>query len=82
MEEFFAELNIEESKQKRRLFDEGFKVHRRKSVLPQHLHVVMGSANLRLARGDAPGAMELCKEVIRQGIATHSIPNLDGSHWC
>ena len=40
---------------------------RRKSVLPAHLHSVMGSANLRLARGDAPGAIELCLEVIRQG---------------
>ena len=28
----------------------------------------MGSANLRLARGDSAGAIELCLEVIRQGL--------------
>ena len=27
----------------------------------------MGNANLRLARGDSSGAVDLCKEVIRQG---------------
>ena len=40
---------------------------RRRSILPPHLHSVMGSANLRLARGDQAGAIELCMEVIRQG---------------
>ena len=40
---------------------------RRKSLLPTHLHSVMGNANLRLARGDSNGAIDLCKEVIRQG---------------
>lgn len=40
---------------------------RRRSVLPSHLHSVMGSANLTLARGDTSGAIELCMEVIRQG---------------
>ena len=42
-------------------------VQRRRSVLPHHLHSVMGSANLSLARGDLTGATELCMEVIRQG---------------
>ena len=67
MKEFFSELNIDEGKQKKRLLDFGFRVPRRKSVLPHHLHSVMGSANLRLARGDTSGAIELCKEIIRQG---------------
>lgn len=43
---------------------------RRKSLLPTHLHSVMGNANLRLARGDSNGAIDLCKEVIRQGTST------------
>ena len=42
-------------------------VPRRRSLLPSHLHSVMGSANLRLARGDIPAAIELCMEVVRQG---------------
>lgn len=29
----------------------------------------MGNANLRLARGDIPAAIELCMEVIRQGMS-------------
>ena len=69
VKEFFSELDINEGKQKRRLLDQGFRVPRRKSILPHHLHSVMGSANLRLARGDTSGAIELCKEVIRQGRA-------------
>ena len=68
LNQFFSELHAEESKSKKRLFVEGgFKVPRRKSGLPQHLYSVMGSANLRLARGDSAGAIALCKEVIRQG---------------
>ena len=35
--------------------------------MPPHLHAVMGSANLSLARGDTVAASELCMEVIRQG---------------
>ena len=42
-------------------------VPRRRSVLPSHLHSVMGSANLSLARGETSAAVELCMEVIRQG---------------
>jgi hypothetical protein len=64
--EFFSEIDLEESKQKKRLFFSG-KIPRRKSILPSHLHSVMGSANLMLARGDAEGAITLCKEIIRQG---------------
>ena len=65
--EFFSEMDMDQSKNKRRLLDLGLKTPRRKSILPPHLHAVMGSANLRLARKDTAGAMELCKEVIRQG---------------
>ena len=36
-------------------------------MLPSHLHDVMGSANLSLARGDTDAAIKLCNEVIRQG---------------
>ena len=43
-------------------------VPRRRSLLPSHLHSVMGNANLRLARGDIPAAIELCMEVVRQGM--------------
>ena len=67
MQDFFSELDVDESKQKKRMFESGFKIPRRKSILPVHLHSVMGSANLRLARGDKEGAVELCKEIIRQG---------------
>lgn len=67
VKEFFSELDIQESKQKKHLFESGFKVPRRKSILPPHLHSVMGSANLLLARGDTVGTIELCKEIIRQG---------------
>ena len=42
-------------------------VYRRRSMLPSHLHDVMGSANLSLARGDSEAAVKLCNEVIRQG---------------
>ena len=42
-------------------------VYRRRSMLPSHLHDVMGSANLSLARGDTEAAIKLCNEVIRQG---------------
>ena len=42
-------------------------VYRRRSMLPSHLHDVMGSANLSLARGDYEAAVKLCNEVIRQG---------------
>ena len=59
---------MEESKKRKRLFEYGIRVHRRKSMLPGHLQAVVGSANLKLARGDPSGAIELCKEVIRQGI--------------
>lgn len=68
--EFFSELDIDQSKQKKHLFDFGLRVSRRKSVLPQHLHSVMGGANLALVDGDVARAIELCKEVIRQGIGT------------
>lgn len=67
MKDFFSELDLEENKQKKRMLESGFKVPRRKSILPVHLHSVMGSANLRLARGDKEGAIELCREIIRQG---------------
>ena len=67
MKEFFSELDIDETKQKKRLLEIGFRVPRRKSILPHHLHSVMGSANLRLAHRDMDGALKLCKEVIRQG---------------
>lgn len=40
-------------------------------MLPPHLHSVMGSANLSLARGEKESARELCMEVIRQGTPTH-----------
>ncbi len=66
--EFFSELDIEKSKQKKRLLESRFRVPRRKSILPSHLHSVMGSANLSLARGDVTGAIKLCLEVIRQGV--------------
>ncbi len=68
VKEFFLELDIDETKQKKRLFEFGFRVPRRKSILPHHLHSVMGSANLRLAHRDTDGALKLCKEIIRQGI--------------
>ena len=42
-------------------------VYGRRSMLPSHLHDVMGSANLSLARGDYEAAVKLCNEVIRQG---------------
>ena len=64
---FFAELDIDEGKQKKRLLEEGVRAPKRKGVLPPHLHSVMGNANLRLARGDTAGAIELSMEVIRQG---------------
>ena len=67
VKEFFAELDLEEGKQKRRLMEEGVRIPRRKSMLPAHLHSVMGNANLRLARGDTGAAIELCMEIIRQG---------------
>ena len=64
---FFAELDIDEGKQKKRLLEEGVHAPKRKGVLPPRLHSVMGNANLRLARGDTAGAIELSMEVIRQG---------------
>ena len=67
VKEFFAELKLDEGKQKRRLMGEGVRIPKRKSLLPSHLHSVMGNANLRLARGDTGAAIELCMEVIRQG---------------
>ena len=42
-------------------------VYHRRSMLPSHLHDVMGLANLSLARGDYKAAIKLCDEVIRQG---------------
>lgn len=72
VKEFFAELRLEEGKQKRRMMTEGIRIPRRKSLLPSHLHSVMGNANLRLARGDTGAAIELCMEVIRQGKHTAS----------
>ena len=88
VQEFFSELDISCTRQRRRVVSTGLKVSRpcsaapvpllpppppppqvprRKSMLPAHLHSVMGGANLRLARGDPPGAIQLCREVIRQG---------------
>ena len=89
MTEFFSELDLDLSRQKRNLMTDGLRVRqhcqnapsitstnthtlqapRRRSLLPAHLHAVMGSANLRLARGDSAGAIELCLEVIRQGLS-------------
>ena len=68
VKEFFAELKLKEGKQKKRLMEQGVRLPRRKSRLPPHLHSVMGNANLRLARGDTGAAIELCMEVIRQGM--------------
>ena len=70
VKEFFAELKVEEGKQRKRLMKEGMRIPRRKSLLPPHLHSVMGNANLRLARGDTGAAIELCMEVVRQGMPT------------
>lgn len=64
---FFAELSLEEGKQRKRLMQEGVHIPRLKTRLPSHLHSVMGNANLRLARGDTGAAIELCMEIIRQG---------------
>ncbi|KAL5457215.1 hypothetical protein EMCRGX_G034460 [Ephydatia muelleri] len=66
VDQFFSELDIDYSRQRKRLLTSGIKAPRRKSLLPTHLHSVMGNANLRLARGDSSGAVVLCKEVIRQ----------------
>ena len=66
---FFAELSLEEGKQKKRLMQEGMHIPRLRTRLPSHLHSVMGNANLRLARGDTGAAIELCMEIIRQGKA-------------
>lgn len=68
VKEFFAELKVEEGKQKKRMMKEGVRIPRRKSLLPPHLHSVMGNANLRLARGDTGAAIELCMEIVRQGM--------------
>jgi hypothetical protein len=76
MNEFFSELDVDLTRQKRNLMTEGLRVPRRRGVLPAHLHSVMGSANLRLARGDSAGAVELCLEVIRQGLG-HSARTRD-----
>ena len=65
---FFAELSSDQGRKKRRLIESGSNLPRRKSVLPPHLSQVMGNANLRLATGDRAGAIELCMEIIRQGI--------------
>ena len=70
VKEFFAELKVEEGKQKKRMMEEGVRIPRRKSLLPPHLHSVMGNANLRLARGDTGAAIELCMEIVRQGTST------------
>lgn len=66
VDRFFAELDVDQERQRRRLKADGTKVSRRRSTLPPHLHAVMGSANLSLARGDTVAASELCMEVIRQ----------------
>ncbi len=65
---FFAELSNDHGRKRRRLIESGANLPRRKSVLPSHLSQVMGNANLRLATGDRAGAIELCMEIIRQGM--------------
>ncbi len=65
---FFAELSNDHGRKRRRLIESGANLPRRKSMLPSHLSQVMGNANLRLATGDRAGAIELCMEIIRQGM--------------
>lgn len=68
--QFFSELTDVYGRKRKRLMDEGVRLPKRRSVLPPHLHSVMGNANLRLARGDTSGTVDLCMEVVRQ--APHS----------